>query len=80
MKFKIEKNIPIPTWARGPRRSKFVELFAALTPGDSTVMTIKDSRAFQQQARKAKIRIITRRQADGNVRVWLVEKPVPVAE
>ena len=79
----IEKNVPVTELRTGrPKRTKhafWVELFNRMDENDSVLLSKKDSQTFYSTIRKefgtdSFFRVLTRSQADGNIRVWKVKR------
>lgn len=74
MKYKIEKNIPVPAYTGGNKCSKW-NFVLSLDDGDSFVIDEKNRGAFYQWSRTKKLKVITRLcKYDGisrKVRIWV---------
>ena len=72
MKYKIEKNIPLPSNKKGKLWSKW-SFVPSLDNGDSFVIDERDRNGFYQFCRNRKIKVVTRL-SDGSsrkVRIWV---------
>ena len=70
MSFKIEKNVPMPTEARG-RNGKYP--WPNMQVGDSVVVDYTAKQASYKYAIYHGLTFTARRQDDGNYRVWRVK-------
>jgi rRNA-processing protein FCF1 len=67
--YKIEKGIPIPR----SRATKY-EFIHKMEPGDSVLVERLAAVSVSRLARRYGIKVITRRQGDGQCRLWVVGK------
>lgn len=73
MNINIESGIPLPA-ARNASRPGYVAAFRQMKPGDSFVVPdMKTANAARTAGVASGVKVATRAQPDGSVRIWRLE-------
>jgi len=73
MTLEIEKNVPIPKRKAGQAYGTYTDLFNKMVEGDSFIAEGKMASlqsAIRQAAKRAGVKILTRKESDDKLRVW----------
>jgi hypothetical protein len=70
---KIEKGIPIPAQRRALREGSLASVIRKMEVGDSMIVTQKQRNGAFAIAHPLKIKLLSRTQADGTVRIWRIK-------